>query len=192
MKKFFAEVFLLLMICASASAMRLELEPQPLGKIFLNRDRYEIDGAKKIKGNSLKGCALFDSDFKFYFCFDRAKKISRFGDRDKKNSVNVDTDGETEIYRVANTAGCDLFLLNKLSNTGSEVKVVGLRGGKWIEQLDANTLREKYDIGWNFYMTKFFTVDNKIIFRYELQNHSVDVICRYHAVNEKFYTELAE
>ena len=32
----------------------------------------------------------------------------------------------------------------------------------------------------------------KIIFRYTLQNHFVDVVCQWHAANQKFYNEVIE
>lgn len=105
----------------------------------------------------------------------------------------VDTfHGETEIFIVNNSAGRNLFLLRQAGDTGDAIKVLGLRGGKWIEQLDVPTLRAKYDIGRNFFMEKFFTEENRIIFRYRLRERVVDVICRWHAVNEKFYTEAIE
>ena len=214
LKKFLAGIFLLMMISAQASAMRLELYPQPIGKIFFDGKTFQIDGATKIKGDSSKGRAIFgdkiflQKDFgtpkhstsegdeiyggKIFFHFDAAKKICSFGDSDKKNSVNVDIHGEAEIFFIRNTAGNDLFLIRQASGTGDAVKVLGSRGGKWIVQLDALSLREKYDIGWNFHMSKFFTEDNKIIFRYTLRDHFIDVICHYHAVNEKFYTEVHE
>ena len=214
LKKFLAGVFLLMIISVQASAMRLELYPQPIGKIFFDGENFQIDGATKIKGNSKKGVALFGDKFyprteadrkrygtsggdkfyghKFYFHFDAAKKISSFGDESKKNSVNVDTHGETEIFIVNNSAGYNFFLLKKFSNSGDEIKVLGLRDDKWIEYLDATALRTKYNIGWNFHLSKFFTEENRIIFRYTLQNHFVDVICRWHVVNQKFYTEAIE
>ena len=211
LKKFLAGVFVLLMISAQASAMRLELFPQPIGKIFFDGKEFKVEGATKFKGNSSKGAAMFgDKSYprteadqkrygtsggdrfygeKFFFHFDAAKNLSSFGDRDKKNSVPVDTLGETEIFLVNNSAGHNLFLLRK---DGDAIKVLGQRGGKWIEQLDVPALRAKYDIGQNFSLEKFFTDENQIIFRYKFQERVVDVICRWHAVNEKFYTEAIE
>lgn len=214
LKKFFAGIFLLMIFSAQASAMKLELYPQPIGKIFFDGKTFQIDGATKINGNSQKGVALFGDKLyprteadkkkygtsggdefygrKFYFHFDAAKKISSFGDKSKKNSVEVDTYGKTEIYRIANTAGSDLFLLKKISDDRDAIKVIGLRGGKWIILLNALDFREKFNIGENFQLSKIFTEENQIIFRYTLQNHFVDVICRWHAVNQKFYTEATE
>lgn len=214
LKKFFAGILLLMIFSAQASAMRLELYPQPIGKIFFDGKTFQIDGATKINGNSQKGVALFgdklyprtEADKKkygtsggdefygreFYFHFDAAKKISSFGDESKKNSVSVDTRGETEIFIVNNSAGNNFFLLKKFSDSGDKIKVLGLRDEKWIEYLDATTLREKYGIGQNFQLSKFFTDENRIIFRYTLQKNFVDVICRWHAVNQKFYTEATE
>ena len=187
MKKFCVTVFLLMIIFAQASAMRLELDKQPIGKISFSGESFQFEGASKIS----KNFALFGDEL--YFHFDAANKITNFGDRKIKNTVKVDILGETEIYRINNTAGADLFLLHSEEiGTGDGIKVIGTRGGKWLEHLDALSLREKYDIGWNFHMSKFFTEDNKIIFRYTLQDHFIDVICRYHAVNEKFYTEVIE
>ncbi|MBQ6131104.1 MAG: hypothetical protein IJL12_02015 [Selenomonadaceae bacterium] len=191
LKKFLAGVFLLMMISAQASAMRLELYPQPIGKIFsYNYNDFKIDGATQIKGDLKKGVVRFGEDF--YLHFDCETIYNRFGDRDKKNSVNVDTYGETEIYRIKNTAGHDLYLLKKLNADDDRIKILGLRGGNWIEQLNALDFRAKHNIGKNFSLTKFFTEDNKIIFRYTLQNRFIDVVCHYHAVNEKFYTEAIE
>ena len=171
MKKFFALTIFLLIISAQASAMRLELYPQPIGTIFFDGANFQIDGATKIEGNSSKGVALFGDKLyprteadkkrygtsggdvfygqKFYFHFDAAKKISSFGDKSKKNSVSVDTSGETEIFIVNNSAGYNFFVLKKASNSGDEIKVLGLRDDKWIEYLDAHALREQYDIGYN-------------------------------------------
>ena len=190
LKKFLAGIFLLMIISAQASAIRLEFDPEPIGKISFDGDKFEIEGATKIDGDNLKGVALFGEDF--YFHFDADRIYNRFGDRDKKNTAEVDIYGETEIFQIGNTAGADFYLLRKDSGTGDLIKVLGLRDGKWIEFFDVRTLREKYDIGWNFYMTKFFTEDNKIIFRYQLQNNFIDVVCRWHAVNQKFYTEAIE
>ena len=214
LKKFLAAMICLLIMSAQASAMRLELYPQPVGKISFSGDAYQIDGATKIRGNASKGVAMFGDKIyprteadkkkygtsggdefyggKFYFHFDAAKKICSFGDKDKKNSVPVDIYGEAEIFLVHNTAGYDLFVIKQESNSGDAVKVIGQRGGKWIEQLDALALRKQYDIGWNFHMSEFFTEENRIIFPYRLKNHFIDVVCRWHAVNEKFYTEATE
>ena len=211
LKKFLAGVFVLLMICAQASAMRLELFPRPIGKIFFTDGKFSVEGASKLsKHRAMFGDKIYprtEADQKRYgtsggdkfygekifFHFDAAKNLSRFGDRDKKNSVPVDTfHGETEIFIVNNSAGRNLFLLRQESGTGDAIKVLGLRGGKWIEQLDVPTLRAKYDIGRNFSTEKFFTEENRIIFRYRLQERVVDLICRWHAVNEKFYTEAIE
>ncbi len=176
---------------AQASAMRLELYPQPIGKIFsYDYKDFKIEGATQIEGDFKKGVVLFDEDF--YFHFDADRIYNRFGDRDKKNSVEVDTSGETEIYRIANTAGSDLFLLKKISDDRDAIKVIGLRGGNRIVLLDALDFREKFNIGENFQLSKIFTEENQIIFRYTLQKNIVDVVCHYHAVNEKFYTEAIE
>ena len=59
LKKFLAGVFVLLMISAQASAMRLELYPQPIGKIFFDGKEFKVEGAIKFKGNSSQGAALF-------------------------------------------------------------------------------------------------------------------------------------
>ena len=211
LKKFLAGVFVLLMISAQASAMKLELYPQSIGKIFFDGKEFKVEGATKFKGNSSKGATMFGDKIyprteadqkrygtsggdrfygeKFFFHFDAAKNLSSFGDRDKKNSVPVDTLGETEIFLVNNSAGHNLFLLKK---DGDAIKVLGQRGGKWIEQLDVPALRAKYDIGQNFCMEKFFTNENQIIFRYKFQEQFIDIVCRWHAANEKFYTEAIE
>ena len=186
MKKFFALTIFLTLICAQASALRLELRPQPIGKVSFFGEDFKIEGAAKIS----KHMAQFDEYF--YFHFDAAKKISAFGDRKIKNTVNVDTSGETEIYRIKNTGGWDFYLLKKTGGTGDAIKVLGMRDDKWIEHLDTLALREKYNIGWNFCMTEFFTQDNKIIFRYRFQDKIIDVICRWHGFNQKFYTEVLE
>ena len=183
MKKFFVLTIFMMLICAQASALRLELRPQPIGKVSFFGESFQIEGAAKIS----KHMAQFDEYF--YFHFDAAKKISAFGDRKIKNTVNVDTSGETEIYRIKNTGGWDFYLLKK---TDDAIKVLGMRDDKCIEHLDTLALREKYNIGWNFCMTEFFTEDNKIIFRYRLQDKIIDVICRWHGFNQKFYTEVLE
>ena len=214
LKKFFAGIFLLMIISAQASAMRLELYPQPIGKISSDGEIFQIDGATKISGDTSKGTVLFGDKFylqkdfgvpkhstsqgdeiyggKIYFHFDAEKIYNRFGELNIKNTVSVDTYGEAEIYLITNTAGEDLFLLKKLQERDDNIKILGKRGGHWIEQLNALDFRQKHNIGQNFHMSKFFTEDNKIIFRYTLREHVIDVICSYHAVNEKFYTETRE
>ena len=219
-KKFFAVTVLLMMFAAHVNAMQLELYPQPIGKIISANDGFQIEGATKITGKQIgkdiysKGVALFgDKTYphsaeylkhyshavdtfqaaKLYFHFDAAKKIATFGDRDAKNSVAVDMfPGAREIYVIHNSAGDDFFLLKQDSGSGDAIKIIGLKDGKWIEHLDALNLRQKYNIGWNFRLSKFFTEDNKIIFRYTLQDNIIDVICRWHGGNQKFYTEAVE
>ena len=191
LKKFFAAVICLLIISAQTSAMRLELYPKPIGKIsFHNYDKFNFKGAKIITGNEFKGIVLFGDDF--YLHYDSNNIYNRFGELDKKNTVSVDIYGETEIYRIDSTANLPLYLLKKDTNTGDAIKIIGRRGGKWIEHLNALDFRGKYNIGQNFHLSKFFTYENQIIFRYTLQNDIIDVICRWHAVNEKFYTEAIE
>ena len=190
LKNFFTGIFLLMIFSAQASAMSLELEPQPIGKIFSDGENFKIEGATQIEGDFKKGVVLFGEDF--YLHFDADRIYNRFGGRDKKNSVEVDTYGETEIYQIANSAGSNLFLLKKISDDRDAIKVLGLRGGNRIILLDALDFREKFNIGENFRLSKIFTEENKIIFRYTLQNHFVDVVCQWHAANQKFYNEVIE
>ena len=219
LKKFFAVTVLLMLFAVPVNAMRLELYEQPIGKIFPGNDGFQFEGATKISGKQIgkdtysKGVALFgDKRYprnpedlkhyshtvdtfdagKLYFHFDAAKKISNFGDRDAKNSVAIENHGEREIYVIYNSAGDNFFLLKEFIGTGDGVKIIGLKGGKWIEYLDALNLRKKYNIGWNFHMAKVLTEDNKIIFRYTLNVHTIDVICRWHGGNQEFYTEAVE
>ncbi len=190
LKKFLVAAICLLIMSAQASAMRLTLYLQPIGKISFYNDRFNFEGAKIIKGNEFKGIVLF-GDY-LYLHYDSNDIYSRFGARNKKNTISVDIQGETEIYLIDSTANLPLYLLKKSSSTSDAIKVIGLRGGKWIEHLNALDFREKYNIGHNFQLSKFFTNENRIIFRYTLQNNIIDVICRWHAVNEKFYPEMIE
>ena len=184
MKRLVALTALLVMIAAQASAMRLELAPQPVGKVTYYDEAYQVEGASKLS----KRMAQFGEDF--YLHFD---KVARLGDKRKKNTVAVDIRGETTIYRIDNTAGAAFYMIrNDSIGTGDGVKILGVHGGKWLVYLDALELREQYDIGWNFHMSQVFTEDNKIIFRYTLQNHVIDVECHWHAVNQKFYPEAIE
>ena len=197
LRKFFAAVICLLMISAQVSAMRLELYPQPIGKISsYDYNKFKFEGATIIKGDASKGTAIIGEDLylvnNLYFHFNADNIYNRFGDCNIKNTVSVETHGDTEIFRIDSTANLPLYLLKKDSNSGDAIKIIGRRGGKWIELLNALDFREKYNIGENFYLSKFFTEDNKIIFRYTLQNDVIDVVCRWHAVNEKFYTEVFE
>lgn len=221
LKNFFVLTMLLIIITAPAYAMRLELYPQPVGKISLAANGcFQIEGAKKITGKKIdnntysKGIALFgDKNFprspedlehysaaadtfnagKLYFHFDTEKKFANFGDRNVKNSVAVDMfRGEREIFVIHNTAGNNFFMLKNDIGTGDGIKIIGLKDGKWIEHLDALALRQKFNIGWNFHMSKVFTEDNKIIFRYTLNVHTIDVICHWHGGNQTFYTEAIE
>lgn len=184
MKRLLAFTALLMMIAAQASAMRLELEPQPVGEVTYYDEAYHVEGASKLS----KHVARFGEDF--YLHLD---KVARLGDKRKKNTVAVDMRGETTIYRIDNTAGAAFYLIkNDSIGTGDGVKVLGVRDGKWLVYLDALELREQYGIGWNFHMSQVFTEDNKIIFRYTLQSHVIDVECHWHAVNQKFYPEAIE
>ncbi len=220
LKKFFALMILLMMIAAPTSAMRLELYPQPIGKISsAENDALQIIGATKISGKKFSndtytaGIAIFGDknfprnpeDMKHYshtydtfyaeklFChFDAAKKICNFGDRDIKNTVAIKIHVEREIYVINNTAGKNLFLLKEDIGTGDGIKIIGTKDGNWIEFLDARDLREKYNVGWNFHMSQCFTDGNKIIFRYTLNEHVIDVVCRWHAANQEFHTEAIE
>lgn len=219
LKNFFALTVLLMLFAAHVNAMQLELYAQPIGKIIFDNGGFQIEGATKISGRQIgndtysKGVALFgDKRYphsaeylkhyshtvdtfdagKLYFHFDAAKKIATFGDRDAKNSVAIDIHGEREIFVIHNSAGNNFFLLKEDIGTGDGVKIIGLKDGKWIEHLDALALRQKYNIGWNFHMSQVLTEDNKIIFRYTLNVHTIDVICRWHGGNQKFYTEAIE
>lgn len=185
LKKFFVlTVALMMMIFSQASAMRLELDSQPVGKVTYYDDNYQVEGASNLSKNR----AQFGTDF--YMHFD---KLARFGDKNKKNTVEVDVRGENFIYYIYNTAGADFYLIkNDNIGTGDGVKVLGKHNGKWVVYLDALELRKQYDIGWNFHMSDFFTEDNKIIFRYTLQNYIIDVECHWHALNQKFYPKMIE
>lgn len=183
MKKIFVLTAALMMIFSQASAMRLELNPQPIGKVSFHGKDYQIEGASKLSEHR----AQFGTDF--YMHFD---KVVRFGDKHKKNTVEIDMTGDNELYLIYNTAGADFYMIKKYTGTGDAIKVIGKRDDKWVEYLDALELRKQYDIGWNFYMSKVFTQDNKIIFRYTLQNYVIDVECHWHAVNQKFYSEMIE
>ena len=117
MKKFFALMICLLMISAQASAMNLTLN-KSIGLISLAPRQYElqIKGYTNLDGNFSKGVAQFGN---LYFHFDAAKKISSFGDESKKNSVSVDTSGETEIFIVrviGETFGGFFFVASRRKN----------------------------------------------------------------------------
>ena len=180
LKKIFLLTAALMMISSQASAMRLELDSQPVGKVTYYDEAYQVEGASNLS----KRRAQFGTDFYIHF---------RFGDKNKKNTVEVDVKGENLIYYIYNTAGADFYLIkNENIGTGDGVKVLGKHDDKWIVFLDALELRKQYDIGWNFHMSEFFTKDNKIIFRYTLQNYIIDVECHWHSVNQKFYSEVIE
>ena len=75
MKRLVALTALLMMIAAQASAMRLELVPQPVGKVTYYDAAYQVEGASKLS----KRMAQFGEDF--YLHFDKA---ALFGDKRKK------------------------------------------------------------------------------------------------------------
>lgn len=217
LKKFFALMILLLMIAAPVSAMRLELHPQPVGRIAApDNGKFFIEGATKISGDGSgnyysKGVAVFaDKNYPrenpkqygsnvsdtfpgepIYFHFDAEKKLSNLGGSDVKNSMAIDFfKGDREIYLINNTSGHSLYLLKMDTSPGDAMIIIGVnRDGKWVELLDVQSLRKKYDLGWNYVMTKFFTVSNKIVFRYQIMTETIDVVCRFHEVNREFYTE---
>ena len=217
LKKFFALTILLLMIAAPVSAMRLELHPQPIGKISgLNKDKFFIDGATKINGNGnnnyyTKGVAVFaDKNYPrenpkkygseannifygqpIYFHFDVSKKLSNLGGETVKDSMPVDFfNSEREIYLINNTAGHSLYLLKMNTSPGDSMIIIGTRNDKWVELLDVQSLRKKYNLGSNYTLEKFFTDYHKIIFRYKTMTDTVDVVCSWHEVNRKFSTEV--
>ena len=189
MKKFFAATLMLLMISAQVSAMQLSKEP--IGKIFSDGNEYEIEGATVKEVDDTKGIARFGEDF--YFHFDIIMELNSFGGRDVKNTAVLDNfRGSYEIYRVNNDGGADFFLVKLNTGTGDAIHVFGRRNGKWIEYLNVLHLRKKFDIGWNFTMSKILTEGNKIIFRYFLPGHFADLICSWDATTQDFSTKAIE
>ena len=154
MKRLVALTALLMMIAAQASAMRLELDPQPVGKVTHYDEAYRVEGASKLS----KRVAQFGEGF--YLHFDKA---ALFGDKCKKNTVAVDIRGETTIYRIDNTAGAAFYLIkNDSIGTGDGVKVLGVRDGKWLVFLDALKLREHIGVQLYLYMTICISFGKKI------------------------------
>lgn len=204
MKKFLGVMILLLMICVPASATRLELHSQTLGKILCDNnynlqitlDGHKIDISKKTREDNFEGVMTFDEGF--YFQFDTQKKNCYFGDQSLSNAVKfsiIDNNefmlSRTEIHRVDNTAGFPFYVLRKTSGSGDFAKVIGkLNSGKWAEFLDTAELQRKYNVGFNFTLNEFFTQDNKIIFRYKFQMQVVDVECHWNVEEQKFYPEV--
>lgn len=202
MKKFLSVMILLMMICVPASATRLEMIPQPIGKILCDNSynlqitlgSHKIDISKKTREDNFEGVMTFDQDF--YFHFDTSKKNSYFGDQSFTNTVKIsviDSNefmvSRTEIFRVENTAGLPFYVIRKTSASGDSAKVLGKLDGKWVECLDTLDFQRKFGIGSNGTLNEIFTQDNKIIFRYKLHNQIIDVECHWHVDDKKFYPE---
>ena len=186
MKKFFATLILLMMISATCAATQFHIMQPPL-KIDFFSDSCQIGGSAM---NSAGKAKLFPT---LYFHYDTEKNFSRLGDFDVSNSVAVDMSGENEISFVQNfDGGAEFFAVKNFTGTGDAVKLIGKRDGIWVEYLNAQSLRMKYDIGWNFVMSEILAHGDKIIFRYTLREYVFDVICTWDAANQNFSTEAIE
>ena len=187
MKKFFATLILLMMISATCAATQFQIARPPL-KINFFSDSCQIGD------NEMKPADVIKLAPDFYFHYDIKKNFSRLGDFDVSNSVAVDMLGSNELTVVENW-GEDrtyFFLLKKVTPPGDDVKILGKRNGIWVEYLNAQSLRLKYDLGWNFVMSEILARDDKIIFRYTLREYVIDMVCTWDAANQNFSTEAIE
>ena len=186
MKKFFATLILLMMISATCAATQFQITRPSLSVNFFS-DACEIGGHTVKPADKAK---LFPD---LYFHYDTAKNFGRLGDFDVSNSVAVDMQGQNEITFVENLdGGAEFFAVKKNTPPGDTLTVIGKRDGIWVEYLNARSLRIKYDIGWNFVMSKIIAHGDKIIFRYTLQEDVIDIVCTWNAANQNFSTEAIE
>lgn len=185
MRNFFAATFVMLMISSTCAAMMLHVAHKPLQINF-----YE--DSCQIGDNTLKPADVVKIAPDFYLHYDTAKNFSNFGDRDVRNTVAVDLRGMNELTIVEDYDGTAFYLIKNNTPPGDAIKVLGKRDGKWVVMLNVTDLREKYNLGWNFFCTKFIAHGDKIIFRYELNADIVDIVCTWDAANQTFSTKAIE
>ena len=150
-------------------------------KIF---DATKIDATRSSQEDCyVKGTATFGT---LYLHFDGesfARKIQRattsddmikiysqvsfFGGSDVKNSVaHFVFEGRTNIYRLPNDAGIEMYLLEGETGGGGVMKVIGNRAGKWVNFFDTNDTKKNYGIGRDFFLNDLRVVGDEIIFVY--------------------------
>ena len=161
LKKFFAVTFALMLFAAQACAATFQ-QPVKIGSVGIGgRNGLSIEGATKIDGDSdgkgyTKGVALFGD--KLYLHFDTATasdfdKGSYFGSSDVKNTVQYYVfEGATNISRLPNDTGVDMYLLQTEYGAGNGVALIGNRGGKWVKFFDTHDVKENF--GLRGYYTK--------------------------------------
>ncbi|MCR5833470.1 MAG: hypothetical protein K6G55_02285 [Selenomonadaceae bacterium] len=201
LKKFLVLTVLLMIVTLPVSAARLELAEEPIGKIsvWMDGTALEVENPIEIDGIGdghyySQAVALFGekSSEKIYYHFNAPKNISRFGAEDIGNTIPVLVLYNCEIYPLKDDAGHNLFLLNLESGSGREFIVVGQNGNTWREYINLPKLREKFDVGCNFTMEKFFVEGNKIIARYQLQDNYIDIVNTWDVKKQKFSAQVVK
>lgn len=179
MKKFFALTIFLLMISLQASAMEFKLS-QSLGNISLGAENFtlHIEGSNLSDGDYSKGVAIF-GDLYFHFDCTLFNEIqssgktfeeieasaSRFGGRDFESAVpGYVFEGMTKIFRLSGDDGREFFLLVTETGGGSSMKVIGSRGGTWLQFFDTNDAKKNYAVAHDFYLEDFYAAGDTIIF----------------------------
>ena len=196
MKKIFVMLMIFLTITSNAFAMTLS-QPVKIGEISVAggpQDGIKIDGAttirdystKKESGNYKKGYAIFGKSLYFYFNKEYYlqnymnvgtdvkkiqkldSKVSRFGGTDVKNSVPIFTfEGMTEIYKIENDSGLELYVARTETGGGGGIEVFGTtKEGKWVKYFDTLDARRNFGMSSSAYVREFFTFGNEIIVQY--------------------------
>ncbi|MBR4383459.1 MAG: hypothetical protein IKP64_07870 [Selenomonadaceae bacterium] len=199
LKKFFALTFALVLFAAQACAATFQ-SPVKIGSVGVGgRNGLSIEGATKIDGDFngkvyMKGVALFGD--KLYLHFDDAAASdfnagSYFGSSDVKNSVQYYVfEGSTNISRLPNDTGVDMYLLTTETGGGNRTAVIGNRDGKWVKFFDTNSAKKTY--GLRGYFTKNIRVTGDTIIL-ELssfdEKNSCELRYRWDSANKWFGVE---
>lgn len=203
MKKIFGLIVTLMMISANCFAMTFS-QPVKIGSVSVAggpSDGIKIDGATSIKDFSTvknvkgytKGIARFGNSLYFYFnkeYFDQHfngygtdldRKVSRFGGTDVKNTAPIFTfEGNTQIYRIKNDGGIELYLAQTETGGGGSIQVFGkTKEGKWVRYFNTNDARKSFGIPNRSYIESFFMVDDEIILQFSPGRMRQDGELRY-------------
>lgn len=196
MQKIFLVLVILLMITSNVFAMTLS-QPTKIGEISVAggpQDGIKISGATTVKdystikksGNYKKGYAIFGKSLYFYFNKEYYlqnymsvgtdvkkiqrldSKVSRFGGTNVKNSVPIFTfEGMTEIYKIENDSGLELYVARSETGGGGGVEVFGTtKQGKWVRYFDTIDARKSFGMSSSAYIRDFFTFGDEIIVQY--------------------------
>ena len=191
------EVLVILLLFSSSSYAMTMAQPVKIGEIGVAggpQDGITIKGATTIKdysttkksGNYKKGYAIFGKSLYFYFNKEYYlqnlssvgtdvkkiqklnSKVSRFGGTNVKNSVPIFTfEGMTELYKIENDSGLELYVASIETGGGGAIKVFGTtQEGKWVKYFDTLDARKSFGMPLSAYIREFFTFGDEVIVQY--------------------------